>query len=564
MKEKKEPSQEKQSAAPADARLTREEMLYLMRMLDAKQLVVADRRIIEDEMDSFLRNADRKTVEESLAAKRILKRDGRRGYSIRPEIRPMLEALFFPDQALLAERVISGKGRQVFGVLRKNDVIVFHSFPEKKKHFLRAFPDPEKIFRLLVNWAPVSRLPLSQAKSELPHAVYERIRSLAESGGTDEALDLLDNTTLDSGEKNNFLRAFADRKVEGTIVWLKFAEGSVEDSAAASVVSDGRTGWLLSREKPPAPEGIVLNVRRIGADIAAVARMFVERFAGKKLPRREADPSGVFQRFILNADELASALSLINCADLSMKTYAAMSGDVKLGFYAGRMKAAQKSLEEAGLCTASPRGVPILDNDLAQAVFAVAHPDWLIQISASGNGSNARTGVYIARGRFFSAYYNHGELLQVIEYGAHKDVGVYLESLFPGFSSPAGNPGLSSAVSFDAVDKMKNKENDRAEIEKILSADGAEDAQARVLAEDFTASGFRAKLLRINPPPDPKDHPLENRDAEERNGKRTTMLLLWKSPHRNWMVHFPDLGAKGDACVANRDAFRKALTDLCV
>jgi hypothetical protein len=520
MKEKKEPSQEKQSAAPADARLTREEMLYLMRMLDAKQLVVADRRIIEDEMDSFLRNADRKTVEESLAAKRILKRDGRRGYSIRPEIRPMLEALFFPDQALLAERVISGKGRQVFGVLRKNDVIVFHSFPEKKKHFLRAFPDPEKIFRLLVNWAPVSRLPLSQAKSELPHAVYERIRSLAESGGTDEALDLLDNTTLDSGEKNNFLRAFADRKVEGTIVWLKFAEGSVEDSAAASVVSDGRTGWLLSREKPPAPEGIVLNVRRIGADIAAVARMFVERFAGKKLPRREADPSGVFQRFILNADELASALSLINCADLSMKTYAAMSGDVKLGFYAGRMKAAQKSLEEAGLCTASPRGVPILDNDLAQAVFAVAHPDWLIQISASGNGSNARTGVYIAR--------------------------------------------LSSAVSFDAVDKMKNKENDRAEIEKILSADGAEDAQARVLAEDFTASGFRAKLLRINPPPDPKDHPLENRDAEERNGKRTTMLLLWKSPHRNWMVHFPDLGAKGDACVANRDAFRKALTDLCV
>ena len=156
--------------------------------------------------------------------------------------------------------------------------------------------------------------------------------------------------------------------------------------------------------------------------------------------------------------------------------------------------------------------------------------------------------------------------MQIIEYGAHKDAGIYMESLFPDLCTPKSDPELTSAISFSAMDRLKNKEGNRQEIEKILIADGLAQPLAQSLAKDYSDCMFRAKLLRNNPPEnmeEGREKEIE-KDKEKKNGKPITMLLLFKSPRHSWMVHFLDLNERGKASLADRESFRKALIDLLV
>lgn len=556
---------EKQPTLSNDLLVSREEMLFLMQVIGARKCLVVDPHILENEYNAFLKDADKEKIAKSMLVKKFLTRAGAQGYGIHPDILPMLETLFFPEQAIFAVRDRAGKGRQVVSALRKNKLILFHYFPEEKKHCLQIISKPEELFRFLIYWFPFFRLSISQAKSDIPLTAYEQVKSLAKNGKRDEAFNLLETTTLVPDEKDKFLQAIADQKNAGTISWIQLKEGTVEQSDAVDVVSDGVTGWLISQEKPSSPEEVILNLRRTGADLTIIIRRFVEHFADVRLPRHQTDPTGKFKRFTLSSYELALALAAINCKDLAATIYAGMSGDTGLNSYSERMKNAQQSLVDSGLCAVSPQGVPILNEDLAQAVFSLAKADWEIEISASRGEPTVETGLYIRRGQFFSAYYNHGEYLQVIECGKHKDAGIYLESLFPDFCTQKGDTKLSSPISFDAMDKLKNKEGDRQEALKILAADGVADAPARSLAEDFSNSVFRVKLLRNNPPDDKKKDKNKEEDKEEKNGKKTTLLLLLKSPQRNWLIHFQDLSAKkGQASLADRETFRKALIDLVI
>jgi hypothetical protein len=556
---------ENQSPLSGNLLVSREEMLYLLHAMGAQKLLVVDPQILENEFAAFLKNADQEKTAKSLSAKKILNRKGGKGYEIREDIRPVLETLFFPEHALFAVRDQPEKGRQVIGALRKNNRILFHSFPEEKMHSLRIMSGAEELFRFLIYWYPFFRLPISQTKSEIPLTIYERIQSLAKNGKTNEAFNLLNSTTLNSEEKKNFIHAIAEQKNGGTISWMQLKEGTIEQADAVDIVSDGLTGWLISQEKPSTPEGAILRLRRTGADLTMVIRRIVERFAGVRLPRQQTDPSGKFKRFTLNIYELAVALAAINCKDLAATMYSALSGDEELKLYSERMKNAQQSLVVSGLCTVNPQGVPILNEDLAQAVFSLAKADWQISITASHGGPNIETGIYIRRGQYFSAYYNHGEYLQVIESGKHVDAGIYMESLFPDFSTSNGNPELTFPISFDAVDKLKNKESDRQAALKVLAADGVADAQARSLAEDFSDSIYRVKLLRNNPPDQQKGDFKKEEVKEGKNDAKATLLLLLKSPRHNWLIHFQNLSdKKGKAAIANKETFRKALVDLLI
>ena len=199
------------------------------------------------------------------------------------------------------------------------------------------------------------------------------------------------------------------------------------------MASDGRTGWLISGLEPTAPEEKPLSIRRTGPDFLAVVGDLVEQFTGERLPKQQADPSGLFTRYTLSLDEFSMALAAVNCVELSTKLYAAISRDIKREQYADGMNKAQKSLVAHGLCTISERGLPVLNEDLAQAVFSVAKSDSMIQIKVVGKGPVAETGIYLVHRRFFSAYYNYGENLQILEYGRYEDAGAYLESLISCF-----------------------------------------------------------------------------------------------------------------------------------
>jgi hypothetical protein len=440
--------------------------------------------------------------------------------------------------------------------MEKGKSLVLHSFPKEREHFIQPVSQSINLFQFLLNWFPLSRLPLSAAKFEIPEDVLTQVQSLAESGKPEEALNLLQSKTLESDELKSFFHALSEQRISGNMGWVSFSEGKAKLEDTLSVVSDGRTGWLISGVKPPAPEDKPLSVRRTGSDFQAVVGDFVERFTGDKLPKQQADASSKFIRYTLSLDEFTMALAAVNCIELSTKLYAAISRDIQREQYADRMNKAQQSLVEHGLCTMTDRGLPVLNEDLAQAVFSVAKSDSMIQIKVSGGGQAAETGIYLVRGRFFSAYHNYGEHLQVLEYGKYKDAGAYLEIMFPLFCEEKNIQNISSGISIDALDKVEKLKSNPQETEQILISDGVADTTARLLAGDFSDAQFRATLRQRDPSKDK-----QNKD-DKKNGKKPNMLLLMKSPRRSWIFQFQDSNPKGTATVPDQAGFVKALREL--
>jgi hypothetical protein len=550
---------EQQKISPVHWRISRAEMLYLLNALSAKNLIGVDQHILQAELDSSRGKNNHGEIENTLAAKKILVPDKQQGHIISEEIRPVLDVLFFPQRALFATRHRKGEGRQVICAGQKNQMIVVHSFPGKGEHSIRVVPAPDNLFELLVNWYPFFRLPISPARMDIPEDLYKRIRAVASSGKPEEGLALMGTVALDPEDKRNFIQCLGDCRMSGTMAWMQISESKIEKADSFSVVSDGRTGWLISQDNPPASNSTIFNIRRTGADLAMTIRTYVERLSDAKLPRLQTDPSGKFKRFTLTADELTMALNAINCTDIASKLYVETSKDEHLESYSERMKKAQQSLTDTGLCTLSEKSIPVIHEDLSRAVFSLAHADWQIQITASGGSPIMDMGMYIARGQFFSAYYNYGEYLQVIEYGKHEDAGIFLESLFPDFCVKKSDPKLDSTLSFAALDKIKIIGANRQEAERILLADGLADMPARTLAQDLSDSFFRATIVRNNPPHTGKGNAGVSQDAPGQN-----LVLLLKSPRNSWLVQFHDVNARGKAVFADRDIFRRALVEMII
>jgi hypothetical protein len=547
---------DKQSASLPSLKITREEMLYLMHMFKVHGLVGFNREILGKELKAFLQKGDQEKIAEALIAKQLLLGKSRNISEINPDIQSVLDPLFFPDRVLIVARNIADYGNQVFYVMKKGKSLVLHSLPKEREHFIQPVPQSINVFLFLLNWFPISRLPISATKFEIPKDAFIQVQTLAESGKPEEALALLQKKTFESDDVKSFFRSLSEPKISGSIGWISLSDGQARLEDTISVASDGRTGWLISGMKPSAPEEKPLSVRRIGPDFQAIVGDFVERFTGEKLPRQQADASGKFRRYTLSLDEFSMALAAVNCVELSKKLYAAISRDIKREQYADRMNKAQKSLVEHGLCTMTDRGLPVLNEDLAQAVFAVAKSDSMIQIKASGKGQTADTGVYLVHGRFFSAYHNYGEHLQVLEYGKYKDVGSYLETMFPLFCEEKNEQIISSGISINALDNVEKVKSNPQETEKILISDGIANPIARLLANDFSDAEFRATLRRRDPPEDK-----QNKD-EKKNGKKPNMLLLMKSPRRSWIIQFTEPSEKGKATVTDWEGFRKALANL--
>jgi hypothetical protein len=549
---------EQQLISPAHWRISRTEMLYLLNALSARDLIGVDQRILHAELDSFRGNKNSAEIEKSLIAKKILTPDKQRGHALSEEIRPVLDVLFFPQRALFTSRRRAGEGRQVICAAQKNKTIVVHAFPSKGEHSVRVIPNPDGLFEFLIAWFPFFRLPISKAEFKIPQALYNRIRSTAMAGQAKEALALLETVPLDPEEKKAFIRSLADGRLSGTMAWMQMEDGKIGRADSVAVVSDGQTGWLISQEDGPSTvDGAIFNIRRTGADLAMTVRAYVEQVADMKLPRLQTDPSGKFKRFSLTSDELAMALNAINCTDLAGKFYAENSGDPNVELYAGRMKEAQQTLIDSGLCILSEKKNPQIHEDLSQALFSIARADSMIQVTASGRGSTANTSIYLVRGRFFTSYFNHGEFLQVMEYGEFKDIGFYLESLFKDFYAVKKEKQQTYSISFDSLDKARMMEGKPGEIEELFVREKIPPGAARLLAEGFSESIFRATLLRHNPPE-------KEPDKENKKQKKPTamLLLLLKSRSGSWIFEFQETSVPGKAYPADHEVFREALTRL--
>jgi hypothetical protein len=536
-------------------RITREEMLWLMNLYGATTLFGLDLKGAEEKTELSRAKADQQKIAGSLEKKGILHSEGKKGFAVDPQTRPILDALFFPERAMIVVRDQKGVGRQFIHVVRKGKTIVIHSVPKEREHFVGLIPQPIDVLQLVVGWFPMYQLPVSPARFRIEKESFERIRRLADAGKTDEALNALPGGTLEPAEAKNLIRAITDRKVSGSIACLDIQSNEVEGGDSVAVLTDGRTGWLIYQEDTPAPEEGMVTVRRTGADFSMAARELVETLAGTKLTRRQADPSGKSIRFALSLDELAMALAAINCADLSRKMYAGLSQDPTGDQYPDRMKKAQQSLVDCGLCAASERGLPVLNEELAQAVFPVAKSDFVIQISTSGGGPAADMGVYVVRGRFFTAYSNYGEPLQMLDFGKYKNLASYLEAMFPDFGTEKGIQKTSFPIAYEVLEKALEKTGDPQAAAKILASDGVTDSNARLLAEDLSDSTFRATLIR-------REALDRKKNIEGEKVEKQPDTLLLKSPRRSWMFQFQETGAKGKAVVADREGFLKAVAGL--
>jgi hypothetical protein len=94
-------------------------------------------------------------------------------------------------------------------------------------------------------------------------------------------------------------------------------------------------------------------------------------------------------------NELTILLEAINCVDLAQEICANISGNGKSENYTGQLIIAQQSLVDAGLCTISELGLPVLIEDFAQAVFPLAKSDSMVPISGTMGGPLEETAIYM-------------------------------------------------------------------------------------------------------------------------------------------------------------------------
>jgi hypothetical protein len=540
--------------------LSREEIVYLMNLLGARSLLGVDRKEVIATEGSIQNERLQKLIMDSLKKRGILTLDEKKTPVLDTKIQSILETLYFPERAFVVTRHCSGFGDQIFYLINRENNTIMHSFPQDREHFLLPIPHTEDIVQQLSTWFPMYGLPISSTKFLIDLKTLEQVRTFAETKEVQKALDHFQIENIDPNEKKNFIHAFADRKISGAITWLSFKENKVDNADSVIILNDGQTGWLISQSKSDKPEELMLSVRSTGADFAMAVREMVERLTGAKLPRQHTDPSGKTIRFAINLDELAMALIAINCTDLSQKLYSGLSGDSKGEHYTERMQKAQQSLMDSGLCTISDRGLPILKEDLAQAVFPIAGSDSMIQISFSEGGPALDTAVYIVHGRFFTVYHNYGEHMQLLEYGKYKDLSSYMESNFLDIGTEQEIQKKTFPIAYEVLEKALKKAGEQQEAFKILVSDGLIDTDAKLLAEDFSDTSFRAVLIRRDAPNRKKKS--EEKPEEKKAEKRPNTLLLLKSPRRSWIFHFQESEPKGTATVPDHADFVKALREL--
>ena len=195
---------DKRSASPPGLKLTREEMLYLMHYVNAISFMGVNRDVVAKELESLLQKGDQDEIAKSLITKKLLRGKSRQEYEINPEVQFFLDTLFFPERALFVARNIPDYGHQVFYVLEKGKSLILHSFPKEREHFILPFSKPINLLQFLLNWFPISRLPISATKFEIPKDALIQVQTLAESGKPEEALNLLQMKTFESNDVKSF------------------------------------------------------------------------------------------------------------------------------------------------------------------------------------------------------------------------------------------------------------------------------------------------------------------------------------------------------------------------
>jgi hypothetical protein len=533
-------------------RLSLPEMNWVMDRLGSPSLVGIKS---EDLIKQLPSGTDERQLIESLRQKGILLRKGKQNFSWDNQARIFLDALLFPEKALIVFRDRRGEGRRFFRVLRKGETIVLHSFPNDQENIIGLFRKPEEILQLLVSWFPFHQLPYSAMRFQMEKELFENFKSLIVKQKRDEALKAFDPAGIDTTQKRIFLRCLWNATLSGSIARISIQNGLIREGDSISFLTDGHTGWLITQASPPNSKQIRVIFRRTGLDFAASIRDQIEEFTGRKLPRQEIDSAHGTVRFILSQDELAKALAAINCHELSLKIFAEASQDQTGGPYDEHMKNAQQSLTDAGLCTLSDTGMTVLADDLAHAVLPIGAADAMVQIVKSGGGHLEDLGVYIIRGGLFTTYLNYGEKLQILISGKYKDVGSYIQSLFPDFGTESREKQIEAPVSYDILEKVMHKAKDLQEAKTLLVSDGMAFSVAKDFAEDASEALFHATLTRKNMP--------DRKGGEAvKNDKSPLALFLLKSPRRSWLFQFHESNPKGTATLSDQSGLLKALREL--
>jgi hypothetical protein len=539
-------------------RLSLAEMNWVMDKLGAKNLVGLKMEDLQEKSEMNLSETGEKEITRSLQKKGILLPDEKKGFTWDPKALAILDAVIFPEQALIVLRDQQEEGRRFFRVLGKAKTIVLHSFPNDREHLIGLFRQPEDILRLVLSWFPFYQLPFSPIKFHLEKTQFDNFKSLVIEGKRDEALKAFNPEGLDSAQKNLFLRSLWNTTISGSIARISLQDGHTQGEDSIAFLTDGRVGWLITQDDPPHAGTIPLTIQRTGVDFSGAVRDLVEAFSGSKLPRRQTDPTNKTIRFALTLDELARALAAINCQDLSRKLYAGIAQDVTGQHYEERMKNAQQSLLDSGLCTLSERALPVLTDDLTNAILPIGASTSMVQVVKSEAGLHENVGVYIIQDSMFTAYFNYGEKLQVLENGKYGDTSSYIQSIFPDFGNDKGEKKVNVQLSFEILEKVMHKAQDKQEAINLLESDGMPASAANMFAEDVVDAFFHATLARA-------DMPERKKAAEGINTKRQLLtLFLLKSPRHSWRIEYQDASSKGKVTVSDREGFRKALTDLIV
>lgn len=498
--------------SPLELILKREELLGLAALAEAKTIIG-----VEIQPDEIARvQKQKKEVNSRLSELGLVNKN-----TIRADKRAVAQTLFHPERALVVMRDRPDVGKQFLIFLNRQKQFLLHSFPKENQHRIAEI-NPDEIEILLTDWFPVQAGQISDA------VILDegQLRQFIAKNQEDESKNFLEG--VDPGVEQKLSESLRNRKWSASFLLLE-----LEDDRAVN--ADSFTAWNGNDMTWVAESHNSSNKMRLicGGDHFIGLR----RITVRKLARFEQ----IIRTYRLSSNELAFALTLLNCGDLANSILKEDASKIT----EEQWQTTAQGLQVRGLTTISPKGFPALADDIEQALAPMILPTYIGRIrTISTRGSYAAT-LYLLKNRLFCAHFPKKDE-HILECGGWERLPNYLLDLFHDFGFEETAKSTPAPISLKALTELLEKPESLSTEEKLLQA-GIPKKLVAALAEDIVHPVYRASVIGIDSSRKNHDERLDNHP----------MLFLLKGSRQDWMFTFPHDGADavGLAIQANRKRF---------
>jgi len=513
--------------------LNQSELAYLMKLWGAKSLVGISTKPLKLTQTT-------ETVLTNLRKKQILGK-GKGRASVIDLYKAWLDALFSPKHALIVVRDLPKVGKQLLIFSSHSGTIILHSMPKEGQHRLARVTITE-MQKLLDSWFPTASYHDTKSMGfKLTIDEINKTREFVESGKTEKAIELLQRLNIPKDILSEFIQAIDKRRYSGSFATLEIDRDELKQADSFSILAGESSLWLILQDAQEEDRMRIVRANGNSKDkILYAIQSLVDVGEGQ------------FTSFVLSTESLAFSFAAINRSDLGVKLLNTMNtGNLDSTQLSSLMEQGSRTLTGLGLCDSSPKGTPILNQALEQAIFPLVKFDSILEAAITRPTLHSEAFIYIQNGRAFTSHLISGPS-HILESGSHNKLVEYLIKLFGDFAQQSN---IKSNGEFQIeLGQIRNMlKNPSMDYSKALLQADVLPTIAPILAQDLKNQRYIAWVTRI-------DANNNTNLQQAREAVKPTLLLL-QGDQGSWIFGFPadTDSSKGKAQTINRKNFEEAL-----